>query len=412
MEKKRPFLKSLRGKISLRMLLVSLLPIILVGGLAYSSLASSSQRANDSVDTARTQMEQDVIGANLTGQASSMMTKMDTYAAERVNDLKSWAIAPTVQQAVVSSSTLNPDADAYLKAQAALNTVLANVYVTNAQGTVVARGSDYVESNQSGNSWWSSAWSDGLNTSHTVWDKENGLFMLYIASRIQDSAGQPVGVIGGTMILPPANVAPVFASYVSGSKVLILDSEGHLLADSSNPERAKLAITDWTDAELQMVADATATENPSGFLLTSDVAIGYSRSDPTAVNSTYGTTGFTGVGWVMLLQQPTSIALAPLDGLQTMQTDLDHSSQNVALTLGIVALVVIAGALATAILLTRSITRPVAKLRDVADKVSMGDMSTTVAVESDDEIGDLAEAFGRMVTAVRFFASESEDKEA
>jgi len=60
------------------------------------------------------------------------------------------------------------------------------------------------------------------------------------------------------------------------------------------------------------------------------------------------------------------------------------------------------------IIIARGITKPITHLRDVADKISLGDLNTKVSVDTHDEIGDLAAAFERMIAAVRFFASESE----
>jgi nitrogen fixation/metabolism regulation signal transduction histidine kinase len=64
-----------------------------------------------------------------------------------------------------------------------------------------------------------------------------------------------------------------------------------------------------------------------------------------------------------------------------------------------------------------TITRPIAQLRDVADRVSTGDVANVeINVDSKDEIGDLANAFRRMVASVRFLmmrdqeADETEDE--
>ena len=56
--------------------------------------------------------------------------------------------------------------------------------------------------------------------------------------------------------------------------------------------------------------------------------------------------------------------------------------------------------------LSRGIVRPVKELTEVAEKVSMGDLNVTVVRHSNDEIGELADSFSRMVTAVKFYAAE------
>lgn len=71
----------------------------------------------------------------------------------------------------------------------------------------------------------------------------------------------------------------------------------------------------------------------------------------------------------------------------------------------IIALASVLLSLLLALLLAGSITTPIAHLRDVAEKVSLGDLSIKVDVDQKNEIGELGDSFDRMVTAVRFFAA-------
>jgi methyl-accepting chemotaxis protein len=58
--------------------------------------------------------------------------------------------------------------------------------------------------------------------------------------------------------------------------------------------------------------------------------------------------------------------------------------------------------------LARAILVPVEHLKNVAENVSMGNLDISVGRHSDDEIGDLAESFSRMLIAVKFFRMEAE----
>ena len=55
---------------------------------------------------------------------------------------------------------------------------------------------------------------------------------------------------------------------------------------------------------------------------------------------------------------------------------------------------------------------PVDHLRGVAKNVSMGDLNVSVKRYSEDEIGDLADSFSRMVAAVKYFRMEMESVES
>jgi methyl-accepting chemotaxis protein len=58
--------------------------------------------------------------------------------------------------------------------------------------------------------------------------------------------------------------------------------------------------------------------------------------------------------------------------------------------------------------LSRAILIPVDHLKTVAENVSLGNLDIAVRRFSEDEIGDLADSFSRMVTAVKFFKIEAE----
>jgi HAMP domain-containing protein len=70
---------------------------------------------------------------------------------------------------------------------------------------------------------------------------------------------------------------------------------------------------------------------------------------------------------------------------------------------GIIAVVPLVGALLS-FLLAHWIVRPIVSLREIADKVTMGDLETSVGgecVSSPDEIGDLARSLERMRSSLR-----------
>ena len=63
---------------------------------------------------------------------------------------------------------------------------------------------------------------------------------------------------------------------------------------------------------------------------------------------------------------------------------------------------------AVSVILARSIVRPLQQLTAVAEQVSTGDLDVTAEVDSDDELGELAAAFNRMVVSVRYYMKRHE----
>ena len=68
--------------------------------------------------------------------------------------------------------------------------------------------------------------------------------------------------------------------------------------------------------------------------------------------------------------------------------------------LGLVAIALVASVI-SAILVTRWITRPVLRLKEIADRVTMGDLETPVGIASNDELGDLALSLERMRSSLK-----------
>jgi len=99
------------------------------------------------------------------------------------------------------------------------------------------------------------------------------------------------------------------------------------------------------------------------------------------------------------------------DAAQTSQEDIVRTSARaVWLSIGVSLLGLLLG-LTMSYLLARAILTPVDHLKDVAENVSLGNLEVAVRRYSNDEIGDLADSFGRMVAAVKYFRLEMETLE-
>jgi HAMP domain-containing protein len=103
---------------------------------------------------------------------------------------------------------------------------------------------------------------------------------------------------------------------------------------------------------------------------------------------------------VVVVQQPTEVALAPIHGLASIQSSLSSSRQNIIYILGTIVLVVFILAIIMAGILSNRIISPLLELRDHADSVSKGGTSGKINISSNDEIEDLAMAFQRLLTSL------------
>jgi methyl-accepting chemotaxis protein len=104
--------------------------------------------------------------------------------------------------------------------------------------------------------------------------------------------------------------------------------------------------------------------------------------------------------------------VAGREASETSQEDIDRTStRSVSLAIGVSLIGMLLGSVMS-YKLSCAILIPVEHLKDVAENVSLGNLNIAVKRYSDDEIGDLADSFSRMVTAVRFFRMEAEALQA
>ena len=86
---------------------------------------------------------------------------------------------------------------------------------------------------------------------------------------------------------------------------------------------------------------------------------------------------------------------------------LQASVTSVRWTAALASLLAILFGAVAAFLLARFIARPVRKLRDAAERVGAGDLDQQVDIDSEDEVGQLAEAFNSMVHDIRTYLHEA-----
>jgi methyl-accepting chemotaxis protein len=98
------------------------------------------------------------------------------------------------------------------------------------------------------------------------------------------------------------------------------------------------------------------------------------------------------------------------DLLSAIQTSKQNGEKTVLLTLGVIMATFVL-ALFIAWFIARQLTRPIRRLTEIADKVSLGNLEHDITIDSDDEIGDLSESFRRMINAFKMMDAMSRESE-
>lgn len=101
------------------------------------------------------------------------------------------------------------------------------------------------------------------------------------------------------------------------------------------------------------------------------------------------------------VESANKLLAAAQQGLKGNFNDRTSSGQNALVLTGLAALGGIAVAVALALVVAQSITRPIARLAEVADRMSLGELDIEIDVTGANEVGQLAESLRRMQASLR-----------
>lgn len=426
---KRSYFRSIRGKITNRVLLVGIVPMLIIGVLAWLSLSQLTNNVSDELKDGEKILLDKVVGNNLISVSGQIAAQIDAFMLERISDAISWSVAPAVLEAATAAAVLHkkeglnemlirdvearftgeksynisPKANAYLKTQISRSKHFGEAFFTDSNGFNVALTnptSDFVQRDEN---WWKTAWENGLSVGEVEFDDSAGIWSVEISVRIDDPAsGHSLGVMKtvlGVSLIQELSDAGVKG--IEKGSVTVVNSDGLLLAETdTNHVRSRIMNSDvnFRKSKEPSIKNALGGD-ASGYVIGEQSVLGFAHS---AGAELYSETvdRFSGFNWVVLVQQPTSVALAPIQGLTAVQNRLAESQKNILLILAIVTVVIFILAIIVAGVLAKGITVPLLQLSEHADAISKGDMSRTIDINSDDEIGDVADSLKRLMTSL------------
>jgi methyl-accepting chemotaxis protein len=416
---------------------IALVPLIVVAIVVVVALSSSISNLEDGLLSARQTMAQEVVGASLQGEAEVTMNAIDSYMLERLGDAVEWANAPVLRQAAQESAikaeeqgltemsvdeaedvmnttrALSRDGEvaAYLANISQRTPAFTEVFFTESHGFNVAYSnmtSDFV---QAGEEWWDTAWNSGSYISSVEYDESAGVYAIELAVRIEAADGSPLGVLKAVLdVSALQDLADASASRVNGSAVHLITQEGYQLANTEEDHSTSVIMTEegnllesgWETAQVAVSKRA----GESGFLLEQQheeetVVVGHAASAP---GSFFGTKGFNGFGWALIVDQPEEVAFAALEGVDAVAADIQDTRDSILVILAVICVIAAVAAVTVAVLTSRSIVTPMVDLAATSQLISAGDFSAPVKVERRDEIGQLADAFRSMVVYLQGMA--------
>jgi len=268
-----------------------------------------------------------------------------------------------------------------------------DVFFTEAHGynvSVTGPTDDFVQQDEE---WWVTAWEKGISIGDTEYDDFSEIWEYSIAVRIDDEAGNPVGVMRAMLDLTAIqDIADLKKDKVESGQVLIFTHNGLPIAETASDH----------DPTRIMSLDAMRSDNVKwtkiGEVINSSTSSGSELTEDSMMMMGFARSTSDGLNWGVIVEQPQDVAFAFLSGLNDLEDDLSNSQKTMGITILAVAMGMALIGIIIAFSVSRSITGPIDRLRSATEQFRMGNEDIVIDIDSKDEIGDLAVAFDRMLS--------------
>lgn len=399
---------SIRYKLVVLFLAVTLIPLAVATALARTNTQDALLSMGRSNQEARAQNTTRVIDEYLTSRLADMT------ASGNLPDIKDYAITP-------QDAAKRERARAALTALQKKDTNYESVAILDKNGTVIVSSLAAEDGiNLKFRPYFQDALLGKSNVSDASVSMTSNRPAIFFAAPVRVENGVVAGVIRAQMNLGGIlkRVTEDNKTFGKGSSGMLVDENGFRLAigdaarNFTNLEGGELYTSFKTvpeDVKRRMIEERrfgaatdvnSFTVNPQPQLAS---VIAQGKQGSADIPGKDGATDvmsfatMTSKPWQYVVTTPRSIFTASADSTTELLTRVGL------LTAAIATLI--------AFVFSMTLTRPLVKLSRVADAVSMGDTEKTVDVSSNDEIGDLASSFSRMVASVKFYMASFHEQD-
>lgn len=406
-----------------RALVGVVLPVMLVGGVAWWVLSGFLDRVETDFASTCGAIMEGVAGGELLGQARSAARQIDSFFLGHMGEAVAWAKAPVIVGAAraaherhvaeglteadvatiedrfrdVKSLGTSPEAETYLRRTVSASPYFAEIFFTDANGFNVALTNPTSDFIQSDERWWQDAWSQGIAIGEFEYDDSAGTWSIAISVRLEDpSTSEPVGVMKLVLAIEPVQrIAGRIAEALPGGHARIATKDGVLIAEAaSGHDGARTANRDVAPAE----RDELGLLSAEGFAVQEDWLQGHAR---TGGADTYAPVAprFSGFEWVVVVRQPAAVIHNRIPALGAIDDTLRGWRR--ILEIGTVALVLLWAvvAVAVAVRVARRYSKATEAAREFVESVAQGRPAALAEIDRPREIARLYDAVGELTRA-------------
>lgn len=420
---------SIRSKILSRTVLVSLVPLVVLGAAAITSLGGLQRSVDQAFADTQTELADQVAGRGLRQDSAELSLRLERHLGERVDDIVAWSDAPVVQDALSGEDPASAERFLRGRVEVADTPFLALALTDVDRRSVVAIDGPEVPA-EPDVSWIQPAIAEGGFLGPV--DATALIPYLDMAVRVERPDGRPLGVLWAAVDADFfGSMAETYRSQQeSDVDVSVYSRDGALMAEtaSGNSEGRLFDPNVVRTPQQQEFLDQGVAVDPDEELPPSEAYIEQdgdfaAHGFVTEVPSELRPDLLLATDWVTEVKQPASTALAPLAAASQVPDALDSSLSTVFLALGAAVIVAFLASVAVGRILANNIVRPITRLRDEADDVAGDRLPAAVAVTAeggepplvapidvgtDDEVGELADSFNEVQrTAVDLAADQA-----
>lgn len=345
------FLNSIKGKLIIALLGVSLVPLIVV------SLLSSSEFQNN---LRKSIGEYFLVIANLVKDDS------ENWVAERKQDIETLASLARVR-------SMDPDqATQAVQEYATLWQIYETVFVADLNGDTIAVSSGN-RVNIKDRAYFQQAIQGKTAISELLISRASGNPIIVVASPVYQN-GNLVGVAGATVPTAVLNQLLTVVWFGQTGDAYFVNLEGYLLSPPRFTEQLKQEGLIKERPELELQIDTYGVQQIKAGNIGWSIYPDYRRQE---VLGAY--IPLKAVSWGILIEQDTAEAFTSVNRIRSLSL--------------ILAIIAALGIGLIAYWLASSLSRPIQQMSQFAATFALGDISQSLDVKSKDEIGKLADAF-------------------
>ncbi|MBW2038544.1 MAG: PAS domain S-box protein [Deltaproteobacteria bacterium] len=253
--------------------------------------------------------------------------------------------------------------------------VFGEVSVTNKYGANVAqtgRTSDYRQEDEE---WWQIAKERGLYVGDVEYGESAGIYSISIGIRVDNEKGNFIGIIKAAIdVTGLIKEAVIATKKYETTEIELITKDGRLIY-ATKPYKF---LEDVSEKEF-----FKNIKGESGFFVAEEGG----REKLFSYAHSKGYRDFEGLQWMLVVRHDAEEVLKPAFVLRNSMIAA--------------SLILITMSILIAFFISRSISKPVTKLRDATIEIARGNLDTQVEVESNDEIGELATSFKKMIEDLR-----------